>query len=229
MSPHPRDGRDAILGRVRRALGVGAEDAERRVAIQKRLYDHVRNLVPARTKGSADNLIKQFKEMLESQSAKVSEVGTADEIPELIAKELRDNNLPSRLRMGDDGFLVEIDWDRAPTLEIERGRSDGHDPVGLSHALVGVSETGTLILISGADNPTTLNFLPETHIVVVRAEDIVGPYEDVWERLRETYGERAMPRAVNMIAGPSRTGDIEQTIVMGAHGPRRVHVIVVEE
>ena len=82
-------------------------------------------------------------------------------------------------------------------------------------------------LTSGADNPTTLNFLPETHIVVIREKDILGSYEDAWNALRKLYGARAMPRTVNLISGPSRTADIEQIIVMGAHGPRRLHVIVV--
>ena len=79
---------------------------------------------------------------------------------------------------------------------------------------------------SGADNPTTLNFLPETHIVVLESGDLVGTYEEVWTRLREKFGEGEMPRTVNMITGPSRTADIEQTLELGAHGPRRLHVII---
>jgi L-lactate dehydrogenase complex protein LldG len=85
------------------------------------------------------------------------------------------------------------------------------------------------MLASGPDNPTTLNFLPDTHIVVVNAKDIAPDYETLWQRLRESYGAGAMPRAVNWITGPSRSADIEQTLILGAHGPRRLHVIVVEE
>ena len=94
---------------------------------------------------------------------------------------------------------------------------------------VAVAETGTLVLLSGPDNPTTINFLPETHIVVLRAHDIVGPYEAAWNALREIYGERSLPRTVNLISGPSRTADIEQTIIMGAHGPKRLHVVIVAD
>ena len=57
----------------------------------------------------------------------------------------------------------------------------------------------------------------------------LGPYEDAWDRLRAAEGEGRLPRTVNFITGPSRTGDIEQTIQMGAHGPRRLHVILVED
>ncbi|MGD9869106.1 MAG: lactate utilization protein C, partial [Hyphomicrobiales bacterium] len=108
------------------------------------------------------------------------------------------------------------------------GRAEDDDTASQSHAAAGASETGTLILTSGPDNPTTLNFLPETHMVVVRSQDILGSYEDVWNRLRETFGEGVMPRTVNMVSGPSRTADIEQTIVMGAHGPRRLLVLVAD-
>jgi L-lactate dehydrogenase complex protein LldG len=51
----------------------------------------------------------------------------------------------------------------------------------------------------------------------------------VWARLRARYGKDCMPRTVNTITGPSRTGDIEQMIELGAHGPRRMHIVVVRE
>ena len=84
-------------------------------------------------------------------------------------------------------------------------------------------------MASGPDNPTTLNFLPDTHIVVVDAKDIAGDYETVWARVRETFGIDALPRAINMITGPSRSADIAQILILGAHGPRRLHVLVVGE
>ena len=93
----------------------------------------------------------------------------------------------------------------------------------------GVAETGTLVMASGPDNPTTLNFLPDTHIVVVDAKDIAGDYETVWARVREKFGIDALPRAINMITGPSRSADIAQILILGAHGPRRLHVLVVGE
>lgn len=83
------------------------------------------------------------------------------------------------------------------------------------------------MLTSGPDNPTTVNFLPEVHVVAVAAGDIAGDYETVLGRLRETYGKGEMPRTVNLITGPSRSADIEQTLLLGAHGPRRLHVMIV--
>jgi L-lactate dehydrogenase complex protein LldG len=73
-----------------------------------------------------------------------------------------------------------------------------------------------------------MHLLPETHIALLRADRIVATMEDAFELMRRQEGgvERMMPRAINMVSGPSRTGDIEQTIVLGAHGPYRVHIIM---
>jgi L-lactate dehydrogenase complex protein LldG len=149
-------------------------------------------------------------------------------VPSAIAGYLRANNLPACLRAGLDPELVKLPWEREPTLELQRGRAEAADQVGLTRAIAGVAETGTLILASGPDNPVTLNFLPETHIVLLSAKDIVGSYEDAWIKLRERFG-KSLPRTVNMISGPSCTGDIGSTIIRGAHGPRRMCVIVVAE
>ena len=140
----------------------------------------------------------------------------------------REKNLPQAIRLGDDERLGAVDWSSTPNLSRETGPSDGTDPVGLSHANTGVAETGTLVLTSGAANPTTLNFLPENHIVVVNADDLEGDYESALDRIRQQHGKGRMPRTVNMITGPSRSGDIEQKILLGAHGPRSLHIIVVD-
>ena len=82
-------------------------------------------------------------------------------------------------------------------------------------------------MASGADSPTTLNFLPETEIVLLPAEGVVGGMEEAWARLRNRLGKAGLPRTVNFITGPSRSADIGQKLQMGAHGPRRLHILVV--
>ena len=105
---------------------------------------------------------------------------------------------------------------RAPT---------GDDPVGVTGAFCAIAETGTLMMLSGPDTPASASLLPETHVAVVPCSRVVGVMEDGWDLARDEHG--LMPRAVNFISGPSRTGDIEQTIVLGAHGPYRVHLVLV--
>ena len=90
-----------------------------------------------------------------------------------------------------------------------------------------LAETGTLVLLSGEEQSATTSLLPETHIAIVPTGRIVVSMEDVWELMRNEVGE--LPRQVNFISGPSRTADIEMTLVYGAHGPFRVHVLLLGE
>jgi L-lactate dehydrogenase complex protein LldG len=150
------------------------------------------------------------------------------DIPQIVADYLRKNTLPAQFRSGEDDLLGSIPWDKEPALTRHRGKGEASDAVAISVARSAAAETGTMFLTSGIENPTTLNFLPDTHIAVIRADTILGSYEDAWNALRDVYGAREMPRTVNLISGPSRTADIEQIIVMGAHGPRRLHVIIID-
>ncbi|MDR3409127.1 MAG: lactate utilization protein, partial [Methylovirgula sp.] len=201
--------RTKIFAGIRRALGVtGAEDSRRR-AVRARLAEAPESVIPARGRDATDK-VGLFRAEAERVFATVEEIASAADIPARIADFLRAKNLPPRLRKGTDAYLAALPWTSAGVI-LDEGRAQAQDRVGLSHAFGGIAETGTLALVSGPDNPTTLNFLPETHIVVVEARTIVGDYETFWAKLRAAYGAGAMPRTVNFITGPSRSADIEQT------------------
>lgn len=219
--------RARIFGKLSATLAEGRDAKAREKTVRDRLKRHARNLVPERANLDHAGRIALFREQAEAVDATVAQVKKRTDVPEAVAAYLRDRNLPALIRHGGDARLNRLPWKTAPTVERARGPASADDAVSLSHALTAVAETGTVILASGADNPTTLNFLPDNHIVVVDAEDITGAYEDAWDRIRAAYGAGNMPRAVNMISGPSRTADVAQTIQLGAHGPRSLHVIIV--
>jgi L-lactate dehydrogenase complex protein LldG len=120
--------------------------------------------------------------------------------------------------------FADLDWAGAG-LAIEARPTLGDDRLGITGCYCAIAETGTLVVLSGPDAPTATTLLPDTHIAVLRADRIVAGMEDVFEMIRRERGP--MPRAIHLISGPSRTGDIEQTIVLGAHGPFRVHILLV--
>jgi L-lactate dehydrogenase complex protein LldG len=219
--------RDAIFGSIRRSLGVKGDERIRRSIIEDRMERAPKGVVPARGQLDAQGKLALFTARAEGIKSVVHLVANAADVPEKIADVLRQDNLPASLKMGDDPRLAAMPWDKT-ALEISTGRSDGSDLVALSHAEAGIAETGTLALISGHENPTTLNFLPDHHIVVLAASDLVGDFEAIWPRLRKRFGKGLMPRTLNYITGPSRSGDIEQTLLLGAHGPRQLHIIVVQ-
>ncbi len=218
--------RALVLSRIRAGLGVAGKERAREEAVEERLRAHPRGTIPARALAGREALLELMTAMLAAQGAEVTPAATPEDAVRAIAADLREHRLPPRLRMGGDAQLAALPWEVAPELERVFGPADGADRASLSRAVVAAAETGTLVLVSGADNPTTLAFLPESHFILIRAGDVVGSYEEAFDRLRAVYGDGALPRTVNLISGPSRTADIEQTIVRGAHGPKRLHVMI---
>lgn len=214
--------RDAILTAIRKSLGDRPDGGPQ--ASAERITSHPKGVTPSIV---SEAVLDRFTAQAKAAAATIQRVRKV-EAPAALAEWLRERNLPKVIRMGADARLMAIDWASAG-LETASGPTGGDDLNGVSHAFGAVAETGTLVLASGQDNPTTLNFLPENHIVLVSAADIAATYEEIWPRLRSAYGERAMPRTVNMITGPSRSADIEQTLILGAHGPVRLHIMVVDD
>ncbi len=224
-------GRDQILETVRRSLkrGQGDGDAAARARVEARLSETPRGPVPARAQIPLAEQVDLFEAMAVEQAATVARVARPEDVPAAVADYLKAANLAPRIRLAPDPELEGLPWDGQPLLEVETGKAEAADQVSVTGTFAGVAETGTLLLVSGPQSPTTLNFLPETHIAVLRASRMVGPYEDAWDRVRALYGRGSLPRTVNFITGPSRTADIEQTIQLGAHGPRRLHIVLIED
>lgn len=218
--------RDEIFASIRRSLGVTGRETIRRQIAQERIERAPRGVIPERGQVSGEERLALFKAQVEAALGTVREVESPADVPQAVAEYLRGHNLPAAIRMGDDLRLKAMPWD-GTSLEIAQGASEGADLNAVSHAFGAVAETGSLVMVSGPENPSTLNFLPDNHIVVVNAKDVASDYESVWQKIRFAFGKGAMPRTVNWITGPSRSGDIEQTMLLGAHGPRRLHVVLV--
>jgi L-lactate dehydrogenase complex protein LldG len=222
--------RERILAAIRSSLGRGRLDPDAEAELRARIAAHRRNLVPARSTAiDEQERVELFIAMAEEVQATVTSVSSPAAVPEAIARYLAAENLPAELVMAPDPSLDDIPWDTWPLLQIRRGRAKAEDRVSLTPCHAAIAETGTLMLISGAQTPTTLNFLPEAHIVVVRSDQVVATYEDGWDRLRTVETTGALPRTINFVTGPSRTADIEQHIELGAHGPRRLHIVLIED
>jgi len=211
--------RDRIIGAIRNNRASGGKSA---------LPYPGSGPEPKRGKLPAPEQRALFIRMAQQAAATTDVARSRAEIPALVADYLKRHNLPAQLRLAPDPRVTGLDWTSQPLLEISSGTTEGDDPVSVTGAFSGVAETGTLALTSGAPTPTLLNFLPENHIVVLDAKDLSGSYEDLWAKLKAAYGAE-MPRTLNLVTGPSRSGDIEQTILMGAHGPRRLHIILVDD
>lgn len=212
------EAREAVLASIRESLGRAKLDPEIERALDKSLASPRPNLLP-RVDGE---LVARFAERAAVLSTTIANAATLEEVPAVVATYVAQGNLPTRLIVGAD--LAGLPWP-AP-LQVAAGVAAKDDLVSVTNCFAAVAETGSLVLLSGQRSPTTLNFVPDNHIVIVRRDQVVRHIEEVWARLRAA-GD-LLPRTINVISGPSRTGDVEQTIQLGAHGPRRLHVILVE-
>jgi len=221
-----------MLAAIRRGLRRGPLPEDQAAMLRGRLASHPRHLIPARSRLPHAEQVALFVTNVEKEFGSVARVPDLDAVPEAVALYLAAQNLPTDLVMAPHPELQAIPWATRPLLRLREGRAEASDLVSLQHAFAGIAETGTLMLTSGPESPTRNNFLPDTHIVVMRGEQVVASYEDGWTRLRQrrrAEGQSPMPRTVNFITGPSRTGDIEQRIELGAHGPRRLHIVLIDD
>ena len=214
--------KERIMGRIKRQVSDRASLAERRANVAARLAAHSQTApTPSQSRPAADERIEQFCAKVVAADGTASRVASMEDLPEALAAELRGRNLGASIRTGGEPAFAGLDWGQ---VEVSQGPGRIEEPATLSLASYAMAETGTVALRSGPDNPVTLTFLGETHFVAVRAEDIQDGFEDLWERVRH---DGDLPRTVNMVTGPSRSGDIGQVLQLGAHGPVALHVFVV--
>lgn len=211
--------RRSILARIRAAQGRGTTpETSEREAVADYLARHPEGPRPP----LEDDLVARFVREAQKLSTSVDEVANLAAVPAAAQRYLAEHALPMQAVAWRT--LDAFDWSSAG-LSVEFRKPEDRDLVGLTGCFCATAETGSLVLLSGPDTWASGALLPETHIAVLPASRIVAGHEDAFALIRAERGE--LPRAVNFVSGPSRTGDIEQTIVLGAHGPYRVHVIVV--
>jgi L-lactate dehydrogenase complex protein LldG len=217
--------REAIIGAIRRGLKRGPLPADQHSMLAGRMAAHPRHLVPRRGQLDHAGRAALFSEYVEREFGTVARIASLADAPGAIAAYLAQQNLPPRLVVSPHPVLRDIPFGDAPLLTVRFGTASPSDAVSLTQAFAGIAETGTLLLPSGPERPTSNNLLCDNAIVLLSASRILASYEDGFDLLRAEMG---MPRNVMLVTGPSRSADIEQTLELGAHGPRRLHVLVVD-
>ena len=207
--------RERILVRVRDAVAGGRKDGSR-AELEQRM-EQAPPLIRPKLHG---DLIARFREKLMQGSGTFEQCDTPDEVPAVVFAYLQTNGVAAKIRVAP--ALQDAAW--GEELEVSYGNTRGDHPVSVTPAFCAVAETGSVVLLSSDKSPTSLNFLPDVHIVIVDKDQLVSHIEDVWLKLRALD---KVPRTVNFITGPSKTADVEQTLQIGAHGPRDLHVILI--
>lgn len=220
------ESRAAVLARVSAALGRSGTAEDARAAANAYIAARKQGPRPALPGDLAQRFLTRARDM----ESTVERVATLDDVVAAVGHYVGSLDAACSDPAQDPRAGVcwpefgWLDWSRGG-LSIESRPTVGHDALGVTGCFCAIAETGTLVFVTGAETPTGTFLLPETHVAIVRVDQIVPAMEDAFARIRAQRG--ALPRAVNLVSGPSRTGDIEQTIVLGAHGPRRLHIVLV--
>jgi L-lactate dehydrogenase complex protein LldG len=225
--------REAILQRIRSQSGrEGLTSTAEREAVKARIQSRPTAPLPSIAKQEP---VAHFIAECERVKTTVALVATDAEIPIAVAKYIAEEALlevprapcdPEQVNTGIAGWsaYANLDW-QAAGLNYKSGPATAQDLIGFTDCFCAIGESGTLLLLSSPTTPKLNALLPETHICVVKKSRIVPTMEAAFALMRKEIG--APPRATFFVSGPSRTADIEQTIVIGAHGPYRVHVLLV--
>jgi L-lactate dehydrogenase complex protein LldG len=210
MSADIDDGRARVLAEIRKSLGRSSAAPAAIVPLSGE----------APRPAFDGNLVERFAAKMLEKSATLARVDALAAVGEEVARFV--TAVGARPRLCVSKALAAIAWPAG--LDIAYRAAVREDETSVTPCFAALAESGAIVTLSGPDTPSTLNFVPENHIVIVHASQVVRHIEDVWAQWRASG--LAMPRSVNIVSGPSRTADIEQTIQLGAHGPRRLHVLL---
>jgi L-lactate dehydrogenase complex protein LldG len=220
------EARDAIMQSIRSNL-----------AASEGILHTEHTIVPDRGEVILENealsAIERFRARLESVGGHCAVVKNDDEAARAlsaIVTDLQTRNGASRIALSDAPALSGLMRDIA-ALEIDVCPAPAdlfNYDVGITMAQAAIAETGTLVLEAESERHRLVSLLPPVHIAIVYARDILSTIGDALSKLHGP-GPKQMSRAITFITGPSRTADIELTLTVGVHGPRELHVIVIDD
>jgi L-lactate dehydrogenase complex protein LldG len=213
--------RTNILARIRGAQGKPGDEPT--AADLERIRAVIANPVtgPQPAFAHPPDLLVQFLKECDRVGTTHAQVASDADIPREVARYLAATGLEPRVVSW--GEYAGLDWASAG-VAFEARPAHRDDRTGLTGCTCAIAETGTALLLGAPDEPKVTALLPETHVCVVRISRLLGTLEEAFALVRRERGE--LPRSAFFVSGPSRTADIEQTLVIGAHGPYRVHVII---
>lgn len=218
------DAKNELLTCIRTALHRGKLSSKEQSTLTQMMLHAPRGIIPAYLNTDKEHLKKLFIRAARLSASTVSVLSTLAEVANAIDQFLKENQLHNNTLQIAKELASRIDFAKHADFLINVDKHRREYSISINHALCGISETGTLVMVSEPNNPTLINFLANTHIVVLATESIVASYEDAWDLIRANSNR--LPRTVNFITGPSRTADIEQRMLLGIHGPRKLHIIL---
>jgi L-lactate dehydrogenase complex protein LldG len=194
-------------------------------AVKKRKRAAVDRPAAFRVADLPDDPVRVFAKRASLVNAVVQEVSSLTEVPAAVAELLRQKNMEAAVHLPADPQNTVLDWTRAPGIE-KRNTPPGPDSAAIAFVPYAIAETGTLVYPASAEQPASWHFRAGFEIAILNASAIRHRLEDV---LAAITAKGPIPHTINLVTGPSRTGDIEQTLELGAHGPKALAILIVRD
>jgi L-lactate dehydrogenase complex protein LldG len=110
----------------------------------------------------------------------------------------------------------------AAGFQVHLGEAPEIADAGVSRALYGLADTGSVVLAASPDEPRARSLLPAVHVSLLPEDRILAGLDELFEAVGDD-----LPSALAIVTGPSRSADIEQRLAVGVHGPGEVHVVLI--
>jgi L-lactate dehydrogenase complex protein LldG len=185
----------------------------------------------------AEQRTERLRQLMEAVHTE-THLTTTDAWPALLEKLLTDKQLPSLLIAPTTPWGAQIaehfaGRDAAPTLKaydrpIEQWKAElfNDTPASLTGTLGAIAATGSLILWPTPQEPRLMSLVPPVHFAILKASEVYNNFYEVQQKQQWAQG---MPTNALLVSGPSKTADIEQVLAYGAHGPRDLIVLILED
>ncbi|UWF50144.1 lactate utilization protein [Pseudomonas sp. N3-W] len=186
---------------------------------------------------SAEQRIPQLRKLMEAVHTEIH-LSSGEGWPELLVQLLRDRRLPSLLiaPTTPHGQRIAQHWANNPDLPalksydrpVEEWKAElfNDTPASLTGTLGAIAATGSLILWPTREEPRLMSLVPPVHFALLKASEIRDNFYQVQQEFEWAQG---MPTNALLVSGPSKTADIEQVLAYGAHGPKDLVVLILED
>ncbi len=220
-----------IFANIKTNLKINPTDGyskeRRRALVLNRIRLEPKHTIPKRSIAEPKELVGRFVNRATTAGAEIIKCQSLHNVTQEITSWLTKNEV-HQLRCATSKSINNLAWPINGKINLVTGAASVEDKASLTGAFSGIAETGTLMIFSAEETPTLQAFLPDFHLVILEKSQIVGPYEHAWKKLQKKFPQD-LPRNVNLITGPSRSADIEQTLLMGAHGPKALVIFLVDD
>jgi L-lactate dehydrogenase complex protein LldG len=171
--------------------------------------------------------VERYTELAIEALSTVDSVTSWDKVPAAVQGYLASRSLGSDLVSDTRAPIDAAAW-KAAGLDVLDPPVEPDDDCFVTDCFGAVAESGAVVISSDDGKSIANDFLARTHIILLPKERIVSSLAELWALLRAEYVETSLPREFCLVTGPSRTADLGVPARMGAHGPERMHVIIVD-